>query len=358
MAAPKKYGLILPKTKQGPGVQKAAPSNVFGDDSDDEHSKTNIEEMIKKESIRNLKRLETQTTMQKALDQDAKVFEYDEIYDDMKAEKEAQDISNKVITKDRKPKYIDDLLKNAAIRKKEDERRQQRKIQKEREEEKNELGDKEAFVTSAYKKKMEEMKREEEETKRREQLEDMMDVTKQKDLTGFYRHLLKQQCGEEKVPGQRSVTVPEEPEKPEAAVEAVPSSSKHFSKDPDADTDIEMSSDEEEAVKAKRKPVTRTYRKRKQESDSEDEPTNQDADESIEESSSESEDEDEAKTTKKKEDKSGSGDQINDESEDKPEAQQRKPKDWRELMTKRSVREKFESARERFLLRQRGVAAQ
>lgn len=28
----------------------------------------------------------------------------------------------------------------------------------------------------------------------------MMDVTKQKDLSGFYRHLLKQQCGEEKIP--------------------------------------------------------------------------------------------------------------------------------------------------------------
>ena len=124
-----RYGLILPKSKQGPAVQKAASSNVFGDDSDDEHSKTNIEDMIKKESKRNLNRLETQVVMdtrflssilngkavlqvliheflqlamQKALEEDSNVFEYDEIYDDMKAKKEEQDIANKVITKDRK----------------------------------------------------------------------------------------------------------------------------------------------------------------------------------------------------------------------------------------------------------------
>lgn len=64
------------------------------------------------------------------------------------------------------PKYIENLLKSAELRKKEQEKRKERKIQKEREKEGEMYGDKEAFVTSAYKKKMQELAEEEEREKR------------------------------------------------------------------------------------------------------------------------------------------------------------------------------------------------
>ena len=51
------------------------------------------------------------------------------------------------------------------------------------------FADKESFVTSAYRAKMEEMAKEEEEEERKSRIESALDVTKQKDLSGFYRHL-------------------------------------------------------------------------------------------------------------------------------------------------------------------------
>jgi coiled-coil domain-containing protein 55 len=44
-------------------------------------------------------------------------------------------------------------------------------------------------VTSAYRKKMEEQAKEEEEEARQARMEAALDVTKQNDLSGFYRHI-------------------------------------------------------------------------------------------------------------------------------------------------------------------------
>lgn len=110
-------------------------------------------------------------------------------------------------------------------RKKEQERRDERKIQKEREAEGEQFADKEAFVTSAYRQKLKERQEELEREKREAALEGeglkyfallwvlnctssifinsfsaALDVKKQKDLSGFYRHLLNQTVGEEAVP--------------------------------------------------------------------------------------------------------------------------------------------------------------
>ena len=99
---------------------------------------------------------------------------------------------------DRKPKYIANLLKQAEVRERERERRVERKVQKEREAEGEEFKDKESFVTSAYRKKMEEMEKAEAEEARKEEIEKILDVRKQKDMSGFYRHLYRQTMGEEK----------------------------------------------------------------------------------------------------------------------------------------------------------------
>ncbi|XP_077534070.1 uncharacterized protein LOC144146028 [Haemaphysalis longicornis] len=225
MAAPKRYGLILPKKGDKPTLSQ---TSVFGDDSDDEHDKAAIERTMRKESMRNLKKMQTQLMLQKAMAEDPSVFEYDEVYDDMKKTKEEK---KQEVTKDKKPRYIEQLLKAAELRKREGDRRTQRQIQREREAEGEAFGDKEAYVTAAYKRKMQEMQEEEEREARRDQIDAMMDVTKQKDLSGFYRHLLKQEVGEERIPQNtdKPMEVPEVTIKQEApeSSEDRPSTSRH-----------------------------------------------------------------------------------------------------------------------------------
>merc|ERR1719427_1480676 len=73
-----------------------------------------------------------------------------------------------------------------------------------------------SFVTSAYRKKMEEIAKQEEEEARMAQIEAALDVTKQNNMDGFYRHLYRQTMGEEK--GQiESKVKKEEPEETEEA---------------------------------------------------------------------------------------------------------------------------------------------
>ncbi|XP_007123635.1 nuclear speckle splicing regulatory protein 1 isoform X2 [Physeter macrocephalus] len=198
MAIPgRQYGLTLPKKAQQlhPVLQK--PS-VFGNDSDDD-DETSVSESLQREAAKKQAMKQTKLEIQKALAEDSTVYEYDSIYDEMKKKKEESN-PKLLLGKDRKPKYIHNLLKAVEIRKKEQEKRMEKKIQREREMEKGEFDDKEAFVTSAYKKKLQERAEEEERERRAAALEAHLDVTKQSDLSGFYRHLLNQAVGEEEVP--------------------------------------------------------------------------------------------------------------------------------------------------------------
>lgn len=92
-----------------------------------------------------------------------------------------------------KPRYIQKLLVQAEKRKIEYERRNERLIQKEREAEGDQFRDKEAFVTASYKTKLEELKKMDEEDLKLSMIEDINDVTKQKDMGSFYRHLFKEE---------------------------------------------------------------------------------------------------------------------------------------------------------------------
>ncbi|XP_029402419.1 nuclear speckle splicing regulatory protein 1 isoform X2 [Mus pahari] len=160
---------------------------------------TSVSESLQREGAKKQAMKQTKLEIQKALAEDSTVYEYDSIYDEMQKKKEESN-PKLLLGKERKPKYIHNLLKAVEIRKKEQEKRMEKKIQREREMEKGEFDDKEAFVTSAYKKKLEERAEEEEREKRAAALEARLDVTKQKDLSGFYRHLLNQAVGEEAVP--------------------------------------------------------------------------------------------------------------------------------------------------------------
>ncbi|XP_026717242.1 nuclear speckle splicing regulatory protein 1 [Athene cunicularia] len=171
--------------------------SVFADDSDEEPS---VGESLQKEALKKQAMKQTKLEIQKALEEDATVYEYDSIYDEMQKKKKESNASMLSGKDDKKPRYIQNILKAAEIRKKEQEKRMERKIQKEREMEGEQFAHKEAFVTSAYKKKLQERAEEEERERRVAALEAYLDVTKQKDLSGFYRHLLNQRVGEEEMP--------------------------------------------------------------------------------------------------------------------------------------------------------------
>ncbi|KAK9497383.1 hypothetical protein O3M35_004714 [Rhynocoris fuscipes] len=182
----KQYGLQFPKKSSQVKVTKHA---AFGDDSDSEKSDGGgndwVKKSMKREATQSVVKKQTKLDMQRALELDATVFQYDEIYDQM--EQQRQSKSTKDI--ERKPKYIQKLIASADKRKIENERRIERQVQKERENEGDEFKDKETFVTSAYKKKLEEFAKLDAEQKRQDMLEEIGDVTKQQDISGFYRHL-------------------------------------------------------------------------------------------------------------------------------------------------------------------------
>ncbi|CAC5386902.1 CCDC55 [Mytilus coruscus] len=203
----KTYGLLLPKK----GQNKVKVKSVFGDDSDDESAHDAINTSIKQEAQKSKIKRQTQLEIDRALEADPTVYEYDSIYDSMQ-EKKAQQvaaISSDKSNVEKKAKYIGGLLKASEVRKREFERQQERKVQKERETEGDEFAEKEVFVTGAYRKKMQEMQEAEEEERRQSQLEAMLDVKKQKDMTGFYRYLLNEKTGE---------NIKTENEKPEVSV--------------------------------------------------------------------------------------------------------------------------------------------
>ncbi|XP_072495967.1 nuclear speckle splicing regulatory protein 1 isoform X2 [Notamacropus eugenii] len=203
----------------------------------------------------------TKLEIQKALAEDATVYEYDSIYDEMQRKKEESN-PKLLLVKDRQPKYIHSLLKAVEIRKKEQEKRMEKKIQREREMEKGEFDDKEAFVTSAYKKKLQERAEEAERERRAAALEARLDVTKQKDLSGFYRHLLNQTVGEEEVPecSLREASSRIKEEKPRGYSDElnpdnrvpedrdIPKTRVKEEENPDADSDLDVVSTEDDEV--------------------------------------------------------------------------------------------------------------
>lgn len=180
----------MPKKQQ----QSTAPrlGNVFGDDnaSDDDDGTDWVRKALKAEGEKNRMKKQTKLDIQKALNEDPTIYQYDEVYDDLERGQGQVDSASK--QKEKKSKYIQKLLKTTERRKKEQEYRIERMVQKEREAEGEMYADKESFVTSAYRAKLEEFKKMEEEEAKMNRLEAIGDVTKQQDMSGFYRYLYEQ----------------------------------------------------------------------------------------------------------------------------------------------------------------------
>ncbi|CAL8365307.1 unnamed protein product [Lota lota] len=250
MFLPIRYGLILPQKKALTKTATLQRPSVFGDDSDDE---TSVGESLQKEAVKKRMMKQTRLEMQKALEEDSTVYDYDGVYDDIQNQR--LESSKKILGgADRKPKYINQLMKAVEERKKEQERRDERKIQKEREAEGEEFADKEAYVTAAYRQKLKERQEEQEKEKRDAAMEAALDVKKQKDLSGFYRHLLNQTVGEEAIPdhtADRSVNSRSHDHKSTSVPPPAPDTTSADPLSPSGDNGARLHSDSEDGHESK-----------------------------------------------------------------------------------------------------------
>lgn len=177
-----KYGLNLrPQQKKQPPRPPLPTVLGFGNDDDDD-----VEKEISRHASKNKSLKDIEEQQRKALEVDPSVFDYDGVYDEMKSktiQPKAQE------REERKPKYIQTLLRKAELRQQEQEIVYERKLAKERSTEDHLYADKEKFVTSAYKKKLAEQAKWMEEERMRQLREEKDDVTKKTDLSDFYFNL-------------------------------------------------------------------------------------------------------------------------------------------------------------------------
>lgn len=205
-----KYGLNIKssKTHISKGIQLGAKrtKNPLLDDAESDQDNVSITKgndshraVINKElKVAHLKAaIKGKELQEKALDEDPTVYDYDEVYDDLKREEIYKKHMKDGVTADgkRKAKYMENLISNSNKRKIYLEQAKQKKLQKERELESEQFADKEEFVTEAYLDKQAELKRLEEEEKLKEgtsflTVEREMDPNRERDVAGFYRVLM------------------------------------------------------------------------------------------------------------------------------------------------------------------------
>lgn len=168
--------LLMAKAKSAPAVSKPkAPANIFGSDDEDDQPRlasalagpSKPKPVVPKKTGALLSRAERKA-QETALALDANVFDYDGVYDGMKAAADAVLAAKKQETEERKPKYIEGFLAAAQTRRLDKIRAEDAMIARERAAEGEEFQDGERFVTDAYKKQREEVRLAEEEERLRE----------------------------------------------------------------------------------------------------------------------------------------------------------------------------------------------
>eukprot|EP01038_Epipyxis_sp_PR26KG_P010691 gene10691-14357_t len=194
VATQAKYGLVK---KSGGATVKEKPvplkrpvlASAFRDEleSDDD----NLESDRQRVNLQLQKRSKTaMDSMTNALSgADVSIYDYDGAYDTFKAAEITSHPLSSNMTTAPKAKYVNNLMNTAKIREKERERIYEKKLLKERKEEDGEFGDKEKFLTSAYKKKLMEAEKWEYEEKLTAEIEQQRDV-KKIGMQGFYSNLL------------------------------------------------------------------------------------------------------------------------------------------------------------------------
>ena len=186
-------GMKLSKPKQ---LLKPAAGSVFGDmgdsldDDASERARVSAELRMGGGGASHSQRAAA-AAHAAALEADASIFDYDAGYDEMQAKRAGARQATAPQAKERgSAKYIDSIMKAHKDREFENEKVFERKLVKEAEAEAHLYGEKERFLTSAYRKKIEARNEYEAELKRREAEDAKNDVTKRGGLTHFYANLL------------------------------------------------------------------------------------------------------------------------------------------------------------------------
>ncbi|DBA84434.1 TPA: hypothetical protein ACH3X1_006066 [Trebouxia sp. C0004] len=181
-----KYGLQLPAKPAPKQVKKPqAAISAFQEGSDDEDT---IGKQIARQQAKISTDVKVANMHAKALEEDPSIFDYDSHFDAMQEQKVRPALQEKI---ERKSRYIEALKDKAVQREREQNVVYERRLAKERSAEDYLFGDKEKFVTAAYKHKLEEEKQWLAEEKLREAQEQKNDVVKKGHMGDFYRNILK-----------------------------------------------------------------------------------------------------------------------------------------------------------------------
>ncbi|CAI5733046.1 unnamed protein product [Hyaloperonospora brassicae] len=197
----KQYGLVLPKANAkktelvsacSAFASAAAATNRTEEKQDSEHD---VRLRVGAEAAHGLQQSRVDRVRAQALAEDASVFDYDGVYDEMKTERERKALDRKEQrhADKEKPKYIGTLLQQAKIREVENERIRERRLLRERQADDALYGDKEKLVSASYKRKLKEMQNWDAEDARLAALEEREDVMKQGEhaMASFYANLNK-----------------------------------------------------------------------------------------------------------------------------------------------------------------------
>ncbi|CAL8465513.1 g5049 [Coccomyxa elongata] len=205
-----KYGLQPgAKQKAKPVLQKQA--NVFGDDDDEEG---NVGQDIARHAAKKQADKKVTQMHAAALAEDASVFDYDGVYDSIQEARVQPRQQEKLA---RKSRYIEGLLDKAKEREREQDIIYERTLLKERAAEDHLFGDKDKFVTAAYKKKLEEDQKWLAAERIREARDAKADVVKAGHMGNFYRNIMTGNVAFGTAAPSAAI-----PERPPAASEAPP----------------------------------------------------------------------------------------------------------------------------------------
>ncbi|KAK1751828.1 nuclear speckle splicing regulatory protein 1 [Echria macrotheca] len=119
---------------------------------------------------------------------DPSIYDYDGVYDSLKAASRKKDAAGDDSEVEKRPRYFDALQKAADVRERDRQIAEEKRLRREREAEGDEFADKEKFVTEAYKRQQAENRRLEEEEKRREEAEAKRN--KNRGMADFYKQML------------------------------------------------------------------------------------------------------------------------------------------------------------------------
>ena len=180
----KKFGLQKPKQAARP-----TSNSVFGDAAVEDS--LDVSEELERMRQSKAARAAAEAEHQAAISQDASIFDYDGAYDAMQEQrKQARELTVGKSAQQKSAKYIGTIMEAHKEREIENDKIFERKLVKEAEAEAHLYGDKEKFITAAYRKKMQAREQFEAEQKAKEAKEEREDVTKRKDLSHFYSNLL------------------------------------------------------------------------------------------------------------------------------------------------------------------------